>query len=102
MKPTDRQFVSERGELLALDQDPLVPVLTVELYCKWYCLHIIHVNGTVASLRFSELERFYKEGSAFKDHVPNPEAVRMYANEMDYALEPLAEELIEGRWKLES
>lgn len=102
MKLTDHLYVSERGEILALDEDPIVPIITVELYCKWYSLHVIHINGNVSTVPFTALEHVYKEGSAFRDHVPNPDAVRAYSEHMNYSIEPLAEELIEGRWKLES
>ncbi len=43
-----RSHVSSRGLLLAWVAEALeVPVLTVEVYCKWYHLQLLRPDGSV-------------------------------------------------------
>lgn len=77
-------------------------VLTVEMTNKWYELHLVF-RDRVEMVCFSELETFAaRRGvSPFCDHAPNPDCVRDLCEANGWTLDPLAEELIEGRWLLE-
>lgn len=95
-------YVSERNHSLAcvLDVTKLEgPLLTVELCCKWYTLYLIHPTGAVERVSFEELEDGYPR--AYVDHVPQPAAVRALVERRGWYLDAIAEELIEGRWKME-
>jgi hypothetical protein len=77
------------------------PILTVELYCKWYGLQLLRPDGTVEEVAFPE-EGWAPEGeSAYCDHVPNPKAVARFAEHQGYLIDLLAMELMVGRWELE-
>ena len=94
---------THRGHTLLFSQRELlltVPVLTVELYCKWYELWVVHPNLDLMTVSFMDLEEHWA-GFAFVDHTPNPGAVRNLAEAKGWYLNELADELITGRWKLE-
>ena len=82
------------------------PVLTVEAYSKWYCLYLIEDMGTeywVSRVEYHDIQNYINtemEGcvNAYVDHVPNPDAVVAYAEDKDYHLDGLADDLIAGRW----
>jgi len=95
------RFRSHRGHEL-LGDTAKERVLTVELYCKWHELWLILPSRNIVAVQFSDLEEWW-DGStaAYVDHVPNPEAVRAFAECKGYVINELAEELMEGRWKLE-
>jgi hypothetical protein len=98
---------SPRGNPLAYTGEPRNrAIVTVELYCKWYGLYLIAALGHVKPLDFpneSTLPRFatYRRGSYYVDHVPNPAAVKMMCEQHGWDLDPLAFELIVGRWAVE-
>ena len=77
-------------------------VLTMECYCKWYEMFLVHTDKIV-SVGFTVLfdPRFCKEESAICDHAPNPRAVRRYAAANGYHLDNEALEMMIGRWELE-
>lgn len=81
-------------------------VLTVKATTKWYSLHRIYRSlGRVHSkaVSFGELDYFTFPGeSAYRDHAPNPNVVARMAAAKDWVLDPLAAEVIVGRWALES
>lgn len=98
-------YRSPRGEQLAWYTIPNqgVPVLTVELASKWYELFVVEVDGTVRGLDFGALSALVGlEGGPYIDHAPRPSYVRRLAEVNGWWLDDLAEELIEGRWVLES
>jgi len=75
------------------------PLLTVELRQKWYSLVLVYSDETHEHISFplvDEVPGF--RGRAFSDHVPNPEFLRRYCALNNYLFDPLAEELITGRW----
>jgi hypothetical protein len=97
-------FLSERSLPLVYSREVPVsfPVLTVELYPKWYSLHVIQPGGAVERLEFYELHEFCPpHESTYVDHVPNPSAVLAYAEAKDLTLDDLALELVLGRWVIE-
>jgi len=79
-------------------------LLTVEAYMKWYDLILVSTNGAHEDevhtyISYDQLEPFAPKGqSAYVDHVPNPLAVKAMAEAKGWQLDPLAFELIVGRW----
>lgn len=96
--PTDNR--SERGHLLTWRYNPIeITVVCMEIYCKWYGLHLIHPNGRVEEVPFpSDLEL---GTPPYCDHVPNPMVVQRWTEKMNYLMCDLALELIIGRWEIE-
>ena len=101
-------YVSDRGFPLVCSIAGQYPILTVELYIKWYKLYLIQPIGRVSEVRFDEIESFLgrewewaHDGSIQGDHVVNPKAVEQYAKQKGYTLDPLAYELLVGRWVIE-
>ncbi len=101
-------FWSKRGIMLTyhlrdggLPQDR--PVLTVENYCKWYYLHLVHPDGHVTEVGYDEVEQHTaeSEGSAYVDHVPNPAGVERLCEARCWVLHEQSHEMMIGRWQLE-
>lgn len=78
----------------------LRPVLTVENYCKWYTLWLVGTDGSVTEVEFPDPPGF--QDSYCHDHVPNPEAVALFANQQDYDVDDQSMEMIIGRWEREA
>lgn len=97
---------SEHGHPLVLSvPQPLLiqPTITVELSNKWYKLYLVDRNPSRnTDLDFGLLEEVCEVAeSAFCDHCPNPNVVVRFADKYGYAVDPLALELMIGRWELE-
>lgn len=100
MKESKVTFYSARNiPLIWTGGVPDGPVLTMELYSKWYELFVI--GPGVISISFDKLEAFAEDESAYCDHVPNPKAVYRFAKANGYHLDEQAYEMIIGRWELE-
>lgn len=105
--PTAR---SHRGYLLALAAFPTDrPVVTVEIYSKWYELFLVHPGGGEEAVSFGTIADWLRSKTirlspaiqvAYVDHVPNP-VVAAWAEDMGYALDDVAEEIMIGRWTQE-
>lgn len=96
-----RTYVSDRDiPLLYVGDPPTETVLTVENYCKWYRLHLVHPDGSVEPIPFP-MDCEQTGGSGFVDHVPHPRAVVEEAHRRDVVLHDAAMERITGRWALE-
>ena len=80
---------------------PPSPTLTVTATQKWYCFHRVDTDGTIREVPFSELEGFSKEYAPYADHVPYPPAVEWLVESKGWQVDPLALELMHGRWQLE-
>ena len=76
------------------------PVVCVELYCKWYRLHVIHPDGTIEEFPFPD-DYLDTGETPYLDHAPNPMTVQRWAEKMNYHLCDLALELMIGRWEME-
>jgi hypothetical protein len=96
---------SARGFPLAWLSPPIDrPVLTVELYCKWYTLWLVSPAGAIDSVPFYHLSDLSTAGPAltpYIDHVPNPAVVLRLCEARGYHLDDIAYELIVGRWEIE-
>ncbi len=89
-----------RAQLALSQQYPIgTAVLTVELRTKWYELWLVRGEERTP-VHFGHLDD--GQGTPFVDHVPNPEAVRRYAEKHGYVLDELADDLITGRWQNEA
>lgn len=83
------------------DYDFRHPVVTVEAYCKWYCLWV-RFKDRVEEAEFPDEGEYKTLGSPYLDHAPNPRHVVRWAKRMGYVIDDLALELIVGRWELEA
>lgn len=77
------------------------PLLTVDLYVKWYSLHLVLPDGSVQRVTFGELEPFADDVLPYVDHTPNPTVVEKFAAAKGYDIDELAFEMMVGRWKIE-
>lgn len=82
------------------------PLITVEAISKWYRLWVVKPGVEYEPLEFMELDELgakdgYRLGSAYVDHVPNPRYVVRYAVKHGYHVDPVALEVMIGRWELE-
>lgn len=116
--PGSLELRSDRDHRLVLSASydfSISPVLTVELYTKWYELYLLakrpvgqgNDHGTWLSLYAVSFEHLDQNDvrppgvSAYLDHAPNPQCVRIFTRQNDFHLDELAEELIIGRWQRE-
>lgn len=96
-----RTYLSNRDmPLLYVGDQPQVPVLTVENYCKWYKLFLVHPDGSVEPVPFP-MDCEQTGGTGFVDHVPHPRAFVEEAHRRDAMPHAAALEMITGRWVLE-
>lgn len=103
-------YYSERGHPLIFWSEPgrklSDPVITMENYCKWYSLHIVHPydrGNVVEPISFEVLEDLARATeSPYCDHIPNPDVVmRLVTHHTKYRgceLCPRSLEMIRGRW----
>ncbi len=108
-----RMLIGPRGDAVCLTGAPLdegETCLTVELAEKWYglCLVRARKDGVLSLLEVEELDfGIFDElvepplGPSFCDHVPSPLFVERLAEEKGWRLDPLASDLIVGRWHSE-
>jgi hypothetical protein len=86
MTQEHKLYFSERG----------LPLITVENYCKWYSMYLLHPDGTVAKVP-AELEN----NDLFCDHVWHPSSFVKTAKEHGWLYDEKAMEMIGGRWQHE-
>lgn len=83
----------------------MVPLLTVELYVKWYKLYLIeqtfHDEVSISEIDFPGDEYCAADESPYSDHVPNPRVVGRFAARNGYRVDEVALETIIGRWERE-
>src|SRR5262245_5113245 len=100
------ELTSERDfPLCMVSGTKVLPLLTVELYTKWYTLYLIE-RVEFGAIQISKVwydafdtEALRPDGqSAFVDHVPNPIAIRNFADAKKYHVDELATDLLMGRW----
>lgn len=76
-------------------------ILTVELSSKWYQLFILELDGRVSPIDILTQNLCPHGCPGAVDHDPNPCWVESWALESDLEVEPLAMEMIVGRWVME-
>lgn len=78
------------------------PVLTVENYTKWYDLYLVNRDRSINKVEYDALHEFApRNESPYQDHVPNPKAVKCYANNYNYLIDEQSYEMMVGRWVIE-
>jgi hypothetical protein len=100
----NRIILSERNIPLVyqFSEDISEPVLTVENYTKWYNLYLVTHDRSVNIVEFDVLQEFVpRNASPYRDHVPNPIAVKGYADKHNYHLDEQSLEVMVGRWALD-
>ena len=95
---------SERGIPLMLQESPHRPTLTAEDYQKWYSLYLVEPGGKSRPYLQSEdydvvVDEF--EGSAWGDHIVNPDFVRFLAKRKGLEIDSRSYEVIVGRWVMQ-
>lgn len=96
--------MSDAPLVLAVPREQLThATLTVTLETKWYGLYLVANDGhPPAQISFKNLEEFCTGSeSAFCDHCPNPNVVVRLAEAHKLDVDPLALEMMIGRWELE-
>ena len=89
---------SPRGiDLVHTVARPNHPVLTCELHTKWYQLFLIHPDGRVEPADLDGLEDLWP-GTVVGDHCWNPSALEYLAEARGWVIDPVAFDLIAGRW----
>lgn len=105
--------LSHQGIPLLYRSGYSVPVVTVENTTKWYQIFIVYPSGTVkvfaegactlwdlAERQF--LEKFGVRKSHRGDHCWHPAFVEMLAELLCGEVDPIAREILIGRWWLET
>lgn len=110
MQYTTPRF-SKRGIPLVISVLGELPLLTVEWASKWYTLQVLTPLSPdrdvfeLEEVHYHEIQEWHdakgRDLNCFVDHNPNPEAVKLYAEDKGWVLDEIAEELIVGRWQLE-
>lgn len=77
--------------------------VAVSYMTKWYGLILHDDSGYSRTVPFPDDPRDAdpQGGAAFVDHTPNPRVVARWASRMGYKIDPLAWELMIGRWETE-
>lgn len=86
------------GHSMILEEPSTVPLLTVENYCKWYTVWLVHPDGRVEEV---DMYAFKCEGTVWSDHVPHPKSCIEVANQLGVEWDDESFELIVGRYMLE-
>lgn len=102
-------WFSDRGLPLSYNGKQLeVPVVTLEVYCKWYEIYIINPNGEVVKAHDEYMDEYYDAcnsnyiaGAAYVDHVFNPDLLHVFAKEIGGCVCTEALEMCIGRWERE-
>lgn len=113
--PTVRPSIRESFLPLFSSRHPLVwsgflifgqqPVVTVEMYSKWYGLFVVRVGYdeiTIEEYPFpDDLEFCAGNQTPFLDHAPNPVVVARWATKNGFYVDDVAMEMMIGRWERE-
>lgn len=94
-------YESPHGHLLVYGGVPGdSPVLTCELYSKWYALYLVEPDKTVrpVPLDLRELEQYAEGASVVGDHCWNPYVLQRLADAKDWLIDDLSFDLMVGRW----
>ena len=109
-RPDDERLYlySDRHPLVwTLEGWPTTQTVTVEAYVKWYRLYIVHAvesrtaTEMVTEVGFEVLNDYCESESPYLDHAPNPTVVQRWARAHGLHIDPLAFELMIGRWEQE-
>lgn len=65
-------------------------------------MFVVMPNGNVEAMPFPDEPEFCPGESPYVDHVPNPRVVAAWARSKGYDIDPLAYEMMIGRWEIEA
>ena len=81
------------------------PTLTVENYCKWYALYLVHPDGKVTTVDAEVYERVSRKTNGlitiWGDHVINPLAFKLVGELLGAHVDSRSMEMVIGRWEIE-
>lgn len=81
------------------------PLLTVELTQKWYTLWLLTDDCRREEVDFGWLDECANnldtQPSPYVNHVPNPAVVEALAAREGWTVDPIALDLLYGRWAIE-
>lgn len=89
---------------------PSCPIVTVEMYSKWYDVYVIEVDGFVVKVDHLKYARkwgeairdTYDKGLSFLgDHVWHPYGIQAFADLIGGEVQDEALEMLVGRWVTE-
>jgi len=88
-----RTYISEKNHLLTYVGEPIdKPILTGELYQKWYSLYLLNPDGNIEK-HIPDIDEV-----SFRDESYNPEELSEYCEKHNFALDPIVEEMNYARW----
>src|SRR5690606_22391740 len=104
----DEGDIFHEGDRLILSTEELYrPTITVKLRTKWYAIYLVHTTTGwclrqalskgyfVYEVHYGHLDGVTPHGTPpFRDHVPNPDAVRLFARRNEFEVDELASDLI--------
>mgnify|MGYP001567987992 CR=1 FL=1 len=102
--PEYQLHFSERGiPLVNCSGSRTRPVITVENYCKWYGLYLIHVDGRVESIDSEIMDEIYaKDPVAIRgDHNFHPRLLYRLEEHLKASLCSQSLQMVIGRFMLE-
>lgn len=99
------KYVSYR-DIPLLCQDPDEhgrPTVTMENYCKWYGVFILHADGSVTQVPIEDIVEILDkaEGILMIDHCYHPQLLHEIAKKIGGVADSLSLEVTAGRWVIE-
>ncbi len=79
------------------------PIVTMENYCKWYGVYILHPDGSVEGVDPGLMADIQSQdnGCLFGDHNYHPRLLNKLAKRINGAVDSIALEVVTGRWVAE-
>lgn len=93
-----RLFVSGRGFTLLQQEPCLIPVITLELYEKWYNVFVLHPDGTVLEVPPHLVMKANGSDCLWIGHEYHPELLQRLAEIYCGCTHAAALEMTAGRW----
>ena len=90
---------SERGIPLIYmyGADKELPILTAELYCKWYTLYLINPDGSIEKYDPYNVD----DNIRVADNLWHPDDIREFVENNNLLMDELFYEILVGRWVTE-
>lgn len=97
-------YYSDRSNPLIATQVLDVPIVTLENYEKWYCIYLLHPDGTVTKVPLQIIEKVNNnpKRALWVDHRYHPELLLRIAKEIGGVADLVTLEIAAGRWVMEA
>lgn len=92
---------SWRGLPLIYVEKHDVPIVTMENYCKWYGIQVVHPDGKVENVDVDLLDKLCGSDVLMGDHNYHPILLRRVAKHYGGHVDGISLEAAGGRWKAE-